>query len=124
LAAVTQNGRAFGHASAELRADHAVMLAAATLKIEGWPNSKAPVDRQADREVLLAVLKRCGPKRPCPKTYQWKGELVDLTQHWNAAPKEWLSDREIMLAAVTRDGNLLKHASIELGPTRRSCWPP
>jgi hypothetical protein len=121
LAAVQQHGGALKHASAELRADRAVVLAAMK---DGWALHYLSDELRANRAVVLAAVQNYGLALEHASAELRADRAVVLAavqQHGKAlehASAELRADRAVVLAAVQQHGGALQHASVELRADR------
>lgn len=94
LAAVRRNGFALKHASKRLRADREVVLAA--VRENFYSLEHASIDLRADRDFLLTI--------------SHEGIAIPL----GVISEELRADREIVMLAVSREGESLRYASENL----------
>jgi hypothetical protein len=99
MTAVTNTGIALGYASAELKADREIVLAA--VRQNGNALLIAPTFRNDKEMVLLSVSKKNTLEYVSP---------------------ELKADREVVLVAVAENGDALEYASPELRADRKVVW--
>jgi serine/threonine protein kinase len=118
LAAVGQDGRALLYTSAELQGDRDFVLAAVWQTGEALQHASAEL--KADREVVMAaVVQVGGALRHAAVELHWDRDFVLAAVRQNGgalgyASAELKGDREVVLAAVRQNGRALRHASAEL----------
>jgi hypothetical protein len=101
LLAMAHYGRALQWASQQLRKDKEVALAA--VKQDPFALNWASESLRNDKELVIAAIKSRGG---CSNS------VPDFIL------REWFSDRDVVVLAVTKDGSLLQHACPELKADR------
>ena len=127
LHCVKNCGYAIKHASARLRGDKEIILAAATGEYGEWNSDTvlnlASTELQDDRDVVLHCVKNGGAHAIKHASARLRGDKeIILAAAWkwhsdrvlNLASTELQDDREVVLHCVTNDGDAIKHASARL----------
>ena len=123
LHCVKRHGYAIKHASARLRGDKEIILAAASKWNSATVLNLASAELQDDREVVLYCVKNCGDAIEHASA-RLRGDkeiiLAATTEFWhsatvlNLASTELQDDRDVVLHCVKRRGDAVKHASARL----------
>eukprot|EP00971_Amphidinium_carterae_P015170 299903-Amphidinium_carterae.2 len=102
MAAVSQNGQALAHASAKMKADRRMVLAAVASD-----GSALPYASEGFRESEVTGKRKAAP-------FKMQARQLDFLINLLAVCCIVIRDREIVLRAVSRSGSALRYASEEL----------